>query len=197
LKIKENILKFCYIDIETTGVNLGKSEIIQISGIFENSETEKTFSFSHNVRPFNYKDKDIYDDWALDKNGLTIEEISKFPEPKIVYEKITTLFNKVVNKFDKKDKMFFIGYNCKFDYDFLYWWFEKNGDNFFSSYFWFPPIDVCQLAALSVMEIRQSFKNFKLETVCEAFEVVPEKTNFHNSLFDVELTRKLFKKITN
>lgn len=190
------MLKYCYIDLETTGNVSGLSEICQISGILENPENEKTFEFSFNVRPFDYKNLDIYQNDALEKTNLTIEQIMNFDPAEIVYQKLTSIFSKIVDKYNKSDKMFFIGYNSYFNWEFMYKWFELNNDPYFGSYFWFPPIDVCQLAAISMMDIRHTFKNFKLETVCEAFGFNIDATKTHNSLYDIQITRELFKKIT-
>ena len=47
-----------------------------------------------------------------------------------------------VDRYDKRDKCFFAGYNGIFDLNFLHAFFKKCGDQYFGSYVWWPSIDV-------------------------------------------------------
>ena len=73
----------------------------------------------------------------IETNNLTIEELlhdKKFVEPIKVYKSIVNIFSKYIDKFDKKDKFHFIGYNSQaFDFPFLRYWFKKCGDIYFGS----------------------------------------------------------------
>jgi len=186
-------MKLCYIDVETTGNDYKINEIIQISFILENSKTGKTFSFSSNVRPVNYKNLDIYQEEALKINGLKIEDIIKYPESEEVYNRIITIFNKCVDRFNSKDKMFFIGYKSEFDNNFMRSFFERNNDNYFGSYFWNPPIDIMQKFAIATMDIRYEIPNMKLSTACKLMGINVDEEKTHDSLYDIEITRQLDK----
>jgi DNA polymerase III epsilon subunit-like protein len=196
-----NKIKYCFLDLETTGVikpgpEVKNSEIIEIGMILDNPENGKTYEWKSNVRPFNYEDPEIYSESALEKNGITIEEIKKFPEPMKVFSELQTILNRTVNKYDPKDKLILIGYNLpKFDELFLRWWFEKCGEQWFGSYFWHPSLDVAQLAMLSCFEIRSTFPNFKLETVAKSFGINLDESKLHGALYDTKITRELFYKV--
>lgn len=183
--------KFCYCDTETTGTVRGESEIVQISFIIENPESGLTVPMSWNVRPFDYKNPEIYSEGALSKTGMTIEQIMSFPDPREVYREVISVFDKIVKKYDKKDKMIFLGYNAVFDWEFLIDWFVRNGNDYFLSYFWYPYIDVCQKAANEVIDIRDEFPNFKLETVCRSFGIEFDESKAHGSSYDISKTREL------
>ena len=51
-----------------------------------------------------------------------------------------------VDRYDKRDKCFFAGYNGIFDLNFLHAFFKKCGDQYFGSYVWWPSIDVSVMA---------------------------------------------------
>lgn len=186
--------KLCFLDVETTGVH-ELAEIIQISFILENSDSGKTSSFDFKVRPKNYMNPDIYEQQALEKINMSVEEIIKYPEQKIVYNKIIKIFNKCVNKFDSKDKMFIIGYNSRFDVDALRKFFLQNNDEYFGSYFWNPDIDVMRLVAFFFMDDRYKIKNFKLETIAEMFGIILNENKLHDAMYDVEITRAIYNKL--
>ncbi len=97
-----------------------------------------------------------------------------------------------VDRYDKNDKFYFVGYNAKFDADHLRAWFQKNKDDYFGSWFWNPPLDVMSFAAFGLMRRRASLRNFQLLTVAEALGIATDKDNAHDALYDVELTRNVF-----
>ena len=101
-----------------------------------------------------------------------------------------------VNKFDKKDKMFLVGYNnASFDNHFLRALFLRNSDNYFGSLFWANPIDTYVLASHQAMKDRKEMINFKLSTACKHFDIEFSEDMAHDALYDVEKTRELYKKL--
>lgn len=109
---------------------------------------------------------------------------------------LTTLLGKYIDKYDRNDKYHFIGYNARFDADFVRKLFEKNGDQYFGSWFWFPPIDVMNLAAVDLLKLRNTLPNFKLATVIEKYGIKSEEEKeLHDAYTDVRLTQKLFNKL--
>lgn len=188
-------MKIMFIDTETTGVDVTKHAVIQIAGILYyidgNTMTEKE-RFNFNVRPFR---GELLDPKAMEVNGKTREDLENYPSPTDVYLNLVNIFKQHVDKFNKKDKFFFAGYNARFDYDFLRSWFEKNGDPYFGSWFFFPPIDVMNLAAFALMEHRAELPNFKLGTVAEYLGVTPQEGNLHDALVDIETTIKIVNKL--
>lgn len=162
-------MKICFIDTETTGLNPEKDRIWQISGcVRENGKILTTFDI-----------------------------INKKSE-KDLYYKFKDVLNKSVNRFKKEDKMFFVAYNAKFDNDFIRAMFERNEDKFFGSYFFTPYICLMNMTARYFMKNSRKIRpdNFKLGSVCRYFKIRVNDNKLHDGLYDIELGRKLYNKLT-
>lgn len=186
--------KKVFIDVETTGVDHMLNGIIQIAGtisFFTDEGLSDMESFNYNVAPF---PSDVIEDKALEVNKVSREQIAAYPSPQEVYGKLRNLFGKYCDKYDRQDKMFFIGYNSRFDYDFMRSWFEKNNDVYFGSFFFFPPIDVMNLAIVDLIKHRHLLPNFKLETVSKHCGITTEGM-LHDADVDIELTKRLYIKL--
>jgi DNA polymerase-3 subunit epsilon len=102
-----------------------------------------------------------------------------------------------VDKYDKADKMFQLGYNiASFDSPFLRNFFYQNGNQYFGSYFWADVLDVRVLAAQYLAGEREKLPNFRLSTVAEYVGIPVEEERLHEAKYDLELTWKLYKKVT-
>jgi len=191
-ELMEDIMKNCYIDVETGGIDPNSCALLQIGVMIEiHGEVVEQKDFK--VAPFP-KDE-IYDD-ALKVNNLTKEEIKKFPKPDEVYDELIELLSRYVNRYSKHDKFFFTGYNSHaFDMPFLRKFFEKNGDKYFGSWFFYPSIDVMILAAQALMKKRSHMIDFKLFTVAQALGVSPDTALLHDAVYDIKLTREVYKKL--
>ena len=81
-----------------------------------------------------------------------------------VYLEFVNMLSKYVDKYNKDDKFFLVGYNnASFDNSFLKAFFVQNGDSFFYSWFWVNSIDVMVLATQHLMMKRHLMKDFKQE----------------------------------
>ena len=180
-------MKQFFCDLETTGTDSAKHGIIQIAGaIVIDGNLKETFDWK--VRPFA---GDMVSAEASRITGITIEQMRDFPEASIVFQQLLAMLGHYVDKFDKKDKFFFVGYNSTFDDDFLRRFWDKNGDSYYGSFFWWPSIDVAVLAAHMLGDERASLPNFKLTTVAQAMHVAAEGSA-HDAGYDIALTRKLY-----
>lgn len=100
---------------------------------------------------------------------------------------------KYVDKFNKKDKFFLVGYNnASFDNQFLRGFFLQNGDNYFGSWFWSNSIDVMVLASNKLVERRAEMENFKLSTVAKFLGIQVSEDNLHDAFYDIYLTKAIF-----
>lgn len=196
------MVKYFHCDLETTGTDKNRHGILQIAGCIEiDNEIKEDFEWF--VKP--YPDQEI-DPEALAVNNIKLEDIENFMDPKVCLFEIKRLCEKYVNFWDKTDKFFFVGYNAKFDYDFFREFFikgsitdkERQFGNGFGNYFWVPPLDVMMLVAITLHKNRGDYNlpNFKLMSVAKLFNLVPENAEFHDAKFDIEITRKLFKLLT-
>jgi len=184
--------KLCFIDTETTGLNPKSNGLIQLAGSIEiDHEVKENFNWF--VKPL---PSDIVEDKALEVNGITREQMAGFPGAREIYNRFTLLLSKYVDKFEKSDKFQFIAYNARFDYDFMRAWFEKLGDKYFGSWFFFPPIDVMNLAATSLYKSRGEMKNFKLLTVAEHVGIETSEEEAHDAMYDINLTKELYRRIS-
>lgn len=182
-------MKLAYIDVETTGIPYPESGLIQLAGIIE-VDDEIVDRFDFRVRPF---PTDIILDEALDVNGVTREDLKTFDSPVDVHKKFIEVLDKHVDRYDKNDKLHFVGYNAEFDANHLRSWFKKNDDNYFGSWFWHPPLDAMTFAAIGLMRRRHDLANFQLTTVARSLGIDVEEADAHDALYDVNLTRQIFR----
>lgn len=124
-------MKTIYFDVETTGLNPVKNDIIQMAGMIE-IDGEIKEKFNYKMQPFSYEN--IMQS-ALDTHGISVETIKTYAEPRTVYREMISLFNKYIDSFNKADKFVVCGYNVRFDIDFLSQFFRKNNDNYLFAYF--------------------------------------------------------------
>ncbi len=188
------IIKQCWIDVETTGLDKQKSGIIQLSGFLrqiENGKIKHLENFNFLMQPFQGS---IITDEALEKQHRTREDILTYEVNRVGYQLFLQLLGHYVKKFDRTDKFHFVGYNANFDADFIRAWFEKLGDTFFGSWFWYPIIDVCVLTGEELMEHRNELKNFQLGTVAEYLGIKADG-QLHDAFTDIKLTEQIYREI--
>jgi DNA polymerase III epsilon subunit-like protein len=59
-----------------------------------------------------------------------MDQLRGFEHPGLVFQRLRAVMGRHVDKFDKKDKAWFVGYNANFDAQFVRQWFEDHGDKF-------------------------------------------------------------------
>ncbi|GFI01097.1 3'-5' exonuclease [Muribaculum sp. NM65_B17] len=182
-------MKLLFFDLETTGTNPGRNGIHQISGsIVIDGKHIQDFDFHVQPNP-----KAVIEDAALQVAGVTREQVLAYPPMQQVYQEFVAMLGKYVDKYDKKDKFFLVGYNnAAFDNQFLRGFFLQNGDQYFGSWFWSNSIDVMVLASAYLADRRADMENFKLSTVAKFLGVSVSDDSLHNALYDIELTRAIY-----
>lgn len=182
-------MKFVFFDIETTGLNFWQHGIHQLSGCID-IDGKAVEYFNYHVQP-NPKAK--IDVSALAVSNVTIADVQAYTPMPEIYKQFVTLLAKYVDKYDKKDKFFLIGFNnATFDNPFLRAWFVQNNDNYFGSWFWANPLDTYVLATQKLLTQRPTMADFKLATVCKQMGIGVDESKLHNAAYDIELTRKLY-----
>jgi DNA polymerase-3 subunit epsilon len=187
-------MKLFFLDLETTGVKYWRNGIHQISGCIEiDGEVKESFNFK--VQPF--KGATIEDE-ALAIGGINragLEDYSLFED---VYAELLTILSRYVDKYNKKDKFFLVGYNnAAFDNSFFRAFFVQNGDNYFGSWFWANPIDVYVLASFKLMSERVNMVDGKLKTVAAYLGILVDESKLHDAAYDIELTMSIYKIVTD
>ena len=186
------MIKIFY-DLETTGTDVKKHSIHQMSYIVEIGD-EEVERFSFNVQP---NPKALIEPAALSICRVSEDQIKAYPPMGKGYKLLLNKLNKYINKYDKNSKAWLVGFNnCSFDNDFLKAWFEQNLDTFMYSYFYPDSRDVMVLASEYLEKRRKNMPSFKLKRVAKelGIEIIEEK--LHNSDYDVELTREIYKIVT-
>ena len=129
---------------------------------------------------------------------MTVESLTDLEmSAREAYATLIEFLSRHCDRYNKADKMHFVGYNARFDYDFMREFFVKNGDSYFGSWFWNPPICVMQAAAWMTMRVRGALPNFKLETLCKCAELGWDVSGAHDANYDITQTLELFKYIRN
>jgi DNA polymerase-3 subunit epsilon len=197
-----NEQKLLFIDVETTGVNSDRNGLIQISGCVQiGNDVRETFDYF--VRPFL---QDEIEDAALEVTGINRRQFLQpdhpnflavpgqhFEDPRTIYLRLVEMLGRYVDQYNKNDKFQFVGYNAhSFDMPFLRRFWEKNGDRYFGSWFWYPCLDVMLVWAQILQTRRADLSNFKLATVAKYCGINVDDSRLHDSLYDIELTRELW-----
>ena len=181
-----------FLDTETTGLDPKTCSIFQLSGIIKKDNQEETFDF----RLHPYHNEKITRNAYL-KTNITDEELEAYPDQRESYDAFMNLLLKYNVGASFSEKAFIVGYNSTdFDMSFLRSWFEFNDNLKFGYYFWYPSLDVMHFAALYLVGERSNLKNFQLTTVYE-YIFKESFENAHNSLADVQATRRLFNFLSN
>lgn len=186
--------KLLFFDLETTGVKFWRNGIHQIGGIvdIDGQEAER---FDIRLAP---NPAATIEQEALDVAGVTLEQVQSYQPMEEGYRQLVGILSKYVNKFDKRDKMYLVGYNnAGFDNSFLRALFQQCGDKYFGSWFYPNCMDVYVMVTPFLMGVRNDMENFKLMTVAKTMGIEIDENKLHDATYDIELTRDIFYKIIN
>lgn len=181
------MLKQCFADCETTGLDSKTCAVIEISGVLLVGAIEEPFNFRSRPRS-----DDVIESEALEINKIDIADLRAYPDPYNAYKAFVTLLGKYVNKYDKSDKFIFYGWKASFDWDFLWNFFLKAGDKYFGSYFFWPPIDVAALVTEHLGEERGEIPDFHLDTVAKFLGIEVKEELRHGAAYDIGLTKQVY-----
>lgn len=179
-------MKIFYLDVETTGLDEKKNDIIQLAGIVE-IDSEVMESFKLVCQPFDYE---AVEPSALEVHGMTIDQIKEFPTPQEAYKALIKILSKYIDRYDKFDKFTPAGQNVPFDTGFLKQFFLKNGDVYYGSWFNYQHVDLMSFSLVLKHAGLLKIDNVKLATVAEKFGVPLQA---HDALEDIQATRNLLK----
>ena len=179
--------KLIFLDTETTGLS-NLHGVIQIAGfIYVGGKLMEKFSFQAAPLP-----NDKIDERALEVHGMGREMIESFEPASVVYKRFTEMLGKYIDKFNKNDKFWMLGYNVAFDERMLRAWFDKHGDKYFGSWFAWPSVDVAQLFALCCLKgLAEKPVKMKLIDSCRAMGLSWDEEAAHDALYDIEQTVNL------
>lgn len=181
--------KILWIDTETTGLDPTLHDPWQIAGFLEVGGVEVA-EWSSKMSPVN---SDHVDEQALKITGIARDDLLALPCPVRTKTSFEIWLTPWCQKFNRDDKIVLAGYNARFDYDMLRAWWEKTGDKYFGSYFFWPVLDVSSLCALWLSRgHRTPSGKATLGAFCEAFGIALKA---HDAMHDIRATRTLYNKL--
>lgn len=186
-------MKIAYIDVETTGVDPNKHGIWQVAAEFfvdSNFVSKTNLMFKPDIRCC--WQVEAYEMFLQHPASPAIESVNCLTSTE-AYKAFCALVCKYIDRFDRKDKFIFAGYNAKFDFDFMHAWAQLCGDKYFGSLFFAPALDVAVVAMQALLEKRSTMLNFKQSTVAEELGIEIEHGKLHDAMYDVEITRRIHK----
>lgn len=191
-------MKFLWCDTETTGLSPENAAPFQIAMILVTNtkidgktvkdETERIFY----LNPFDIEGIEYNED-AGKVHGYSKEIIETFEPSSIMVKKIDEFLETCVN-YRIHERLFFCGYNGKFDYEHLTSLFNHwNLD--FEKYFQKQQLDVFeQVKRAGAKGVLPYLPNRKLTTIAEHLKV--DLTNAHDAMGDIKATREVAKSLT-
>lgn len=186
------MIKKLYYSLLTTGTDPDKHGIYHIGAVIEvDGEVKQKMNLHCKPTAKANIDKEF-----LMRRGFSTSRLKELPGSKIAYIAFIDMITLFIDKYDRQDKFFLIGYNNRLLHDrFLKNFLLAHGDEYFGSYFWNNTIDLMCLASIRLMEARARMANFKLSTVAPKFGITAP-TDIQDALHDAMLIRQLYPLLT-
>lgn len=187
--------KVLYFDVETTGTNAYKHDIVQLSGLIE-CDGKVCHEFNITMQPRNW---DSIEPKALEVTGLTMETLRGYQDADKGFSEFELAIagathNWAINRYDRNDKFIPAGYNVGFDLQFLDQFFRKSGESYGSGWMqnWKAVDGLAIVRYLEYLGKIPVMPDHKLGTMCEYFKIPIQA---HDALSDIRATRELLMKL--
>jgi DNA polymerase III epsilon subunit family exonuclease len=167
---------FAFIDIETTGLNLLKHEIIEVGCVLTTPELEIIEEFELKIKPENISSADPV---ALKVNHYNEEE----------WNSAVGLKNALKILCEKAKDCIMVGHNVSFDAGFLEYAFNKNKILNTMHYHKLDTVSV----AWAKLHNDPDFERLSLHELCIRFDIKNKRA--HSALPDAHATFELYKKL--
>jgi len=190
------MLKFnrvCWLDLETTGTDPNKHDIIEIAMILEKDGVEVARGeWKCKPHPGTFLSQS-----AAQTTGLTREIIETYPDPQRVCSEVLGFLDKHLVNYEKGCRYILAGYCISFDWEFLRTWISRefdNDDRQFWYRFYAHTICVRQTACEAGVagNLSNNLDNLKLTTLTAALGIKHDAA--HSAMSDIVATRELYRK---
>lgn len=180
--------KMLYFDVETTGLDPVKNDIIQFSGLLITSEEKDEINLL--MRPY---DTTHIDREALIIQNRTLSEVLSWPDPKEQFSVLEEWLENQIDRFDPEDKAIPVAFNAQFDLSFWTEYTAKiTGDRKYGIGSWVKrsctqdPLYVVRF--LERVGVLPPLESHKLEGLCTFFNIPLQA---HDAMSDVRALREL------
>lgn len=173
------------VDLETTGLDSDRHEIIQIAAVLLDKKTLKEKKvFSSYIRPRNWKRRDLA---SMKVNKISLSQVKNAPGLKEVLKKFKRIFGKNIIL------SYYVGV---LDINFLLESFTKSRLLYPFDYHTFNiwGLFFSFLAKKNQLKSKKDFAGFGLESLIKYFKIKP-KGNLHNALTDARVEAEILRKI--
>lgn len=187
--------KLFFYDTETTGVDLAKHAIHQISGSIRIEGVIKE-EFDIKIRP---SEKTVIDPEALAISGLVPSDMHAPGRLPLfaAYTKIIQMMEKYVDRCNPTDKLHLVGFNNRgFDDNFFRKFFLENDDKYFGSWFWSDTQDALVYASRYLMHQRETMPKFRQMDVARILGIPVDESKLHDAKYDTEILIQIYDKVT-
>ncbi len=179
-------MKTVWIDVETTGLNPRGDSIIEIAALYESGDTKSVFHkycLPDAIVPATFgKIEEL--------TGITLEYLREngISESQLYSEFISWLAQ-FIDKYNREDKAIFAAYNARFDNEFIRELFQRNGDNYFGSWFYSAPLDIMSTVMLAYkIGAMGKPENFKNATIASLMGI---ELKAHSAIEDIKASRQI------
>jgi DNA polymerase-3 subunit epsilon len=177
------------IDIEATGLDAGRHEIIQLAGILLDKKTLKEKeAFSSFVKPTRWKNRDPE---SMAVNKIVFDQVKDAPNLKSTLEKFNKTFGRNVILSYYVGIMDITFLQAAYKRAKMKWPFDYHTFNIWSLFYPY-------LAAKNQLKNKKDFSGFNLGDLVKKFKIKVNKEQLHDALVDcrveAEVLRKILKK---
>ena len=167
---------FAFVDIELTGLSVGKHEIIEIGCVLTNPELKVIEEFELKIKPEHLEWADPVSLKISPYNEEEWAEALGLPEAMKIFT-------------EKAKESIMVGHNVAFDSGFLEYAFGQTGIQNLMHYHKLDTISI----AWAKLHKSPDLEHFSLRELCARFGIVNEKA--HTALSDARATFELYKKL--
>jgi DNA polymerase III alpha subunit (gram-positive type) len=176
--------KYLFLGLSTTGVDEEDNGIYELNYIIES--IKRTVGTIHIDTSKDYEVSEfVADAWKKEGYKVPADAIEPFHAATL----FVNVLEKIVDRFDSKDRIHLVGFNVSFDERFLRAFIKLAGKSF-NSYFWPNTIDLMSVSSFLFRDKRENFTNYKLSTIAYMCDV-EYKPTIH-SMNKAETIEKIF-----
>lgn len=174
------------IDIEATGLDPVKHEIIQLAGVLLDRKTLKEKeAFTTYIKPRNWKNRDPE---SMKVNKIAWDDVKDAPDLKPALQKFNKAFGKNVTLSYYVGIMDIVFMQAAYKKAGLKWPFDYHFFNIWGLFY-------AYLAARNRLKNKKDFGGFNLEGLVQSFGIKAKKSDLHDALVDCRVEAEVLRKI--